>query len=35
VLALTASDIQQLARTYLTENRYSAAYLPGPEKKHD
>lgn len=33
--ALTAADIQRLARTFLTENRYSAVYLPGPEKKND
>lgn len=33
--ALTAADIQRLANTYLTENRLSSVYMPGPEKKHD
>ncbi|MCU1729330.1 insulinase family protein [Pseudomonas sp. 7P_10.2_Bac1] len=33
--ALTAADIQRLANTYLTENRLSSVYIPGPEKKHD
>ena len=33
--ALTPADIQQLASTYLTENRFSAAYVSGQEKKHD
>ena len=32
---LTPADIQQLATTYLSENRFSAAYMPRPEKKHD
>ena len=32
---LTPADIQQLATTYLTENRFSAAYMPRPEKKND
>lgn len=32
---LTPADIQQLATTYLTENRFSAAYMPKSEKKHE
>lgn len=33
--ALTTADIQRLASTYLTENRFSATYMSGPEKKND